>query len=448
MEGKLAKKPGCFICELPIANKKERRKLSNLYNKSVIWLHSGCMKTYNEMYFHGVLITELQNKKCDICDMPFDTKTFTVNKRKKIRHLMCIGNECIICRKPIAQYPHSIYIDYNPAGSQHLNSINSHTTGSRNFRGGGIGSKSKHKIHNKCVYIYRDTTISKAWIALDDFWPDICNKVTFSYFPKEFKLMAVTFMMIISKLRLKTTINTDTLFIILNYCIRPAYYKYHNGFDLGLQCRMCDRPTPITRLDVNLCSNVKCKYIEYRCQCGIDVPYHADPKISCTKYRCYSVKCICGGDIRYSEDVQPELCTAENCNIMYHVACTCGKKMYKVPTSKTPNNTNPPTNPPTNNTINNNNNRTTTITTQLLTNNSWTTSVTTVPIVDGVCSIMRCGSRIFERNCKCGAPLYKNDPLIRSTLCVVDNCKLYSRYKCDISQLQGTQVRSRSGYKK
>jgi hypothetical protein len=231
----------CVICKQSTLDKGKCCRVAKLWNRSRIYVHYDCRKEYNQVYFRGIPMSELRNMTCEACGTPFDRKTFKINNYRRITHNSCLAVKCGSCEKMIAKDPYCEYY--------------------------GTYSCSKpkktfdtHIIHNRCIYKFKDTPISKSLLSLDDFWPDICNKLTFRYFPREFKLMATEFMLVLLRLRLRYTLNTDTLFMILNYCNIPAYYNYHNGFDVGELCQSCKEPLSITRLDLNICSPGKCKF--------------------------------------------------------------------------------------------------------------------------------------------------------------------------------------------
>lgn len=273
----------CCICGLSMFDRGKCVKMSKLYDRSTIYVHYDCRKKYNENYFHGISMVELQDKKCEACGILFDPKTFTVNKHKKILHRTCIGAKCYICRKPVGQNPYCIYFDTNVYNSSKIRMGSNYRNDIRMRR------QAKYIIHNKCIYNRRDVLVSESKLPIvpDDFWPNVCNKVTFDYFPKEFKSMTITFILVIYRLRSKTTINMDVLFKILNYCIAPAYFKHHNGFYVGIGCNKCNGPMAVTRFDVNICIKENCKYIKCKCRrCGDVMIYGASPDISCNPVHC------------------------------------------------------------------------------------------------------------------------------------------------------------------
>lgn len=287
------------------------------------------------------LLTQLT--PCKDCQEPFLLEEFLVMKPDyKMIHLECKSAKCTYCQKIIGTAD-SLFV-----GSYicHLDCANIFSSSySNSDKMESYTGNDKQSSKNKGLTCYGKVKYkARSVIDVDAFWPDICTKASFIKYPREFRQMAMAFMLIIRRLKIFMAINNDILFKILNMAVQPACFPVQNGFDLTRVtayhrklklirnvCSLCLGPTNVTRFDRGC--GAKCKYFQFRCErCTTGVVHGADPRVTCTEYRCINWKCsACGGKIRHAKNAYSGGCEFDDCDLFYRVDCwSCKGRVLKM----------------------------------------------------------------------------------------------------------------------
>lgn len=310
----------------------------------IIFIHNNCKKKYFNSFFCGVEMKG--DEKCSICESPLkgSENKFTAKLNRKLleehkipgyklTHIGCNPEICPYCQ--------------NPIGMQNCVDIG------------------EYVIHSSCnnflvkwfpqhVDPYDLNSRSKkiVWqVDVKVFWPQVCNRQTFSMFPREFRVMAREFIMVMRRLYKRTTVPMDIILKILTAAIQPIEYQYQNGMDMTKVhtttrlkehslCLLCGQKIGLCHLDHDYCATYACRTYLGRCPKSHLIKYNSNPYTWCTGYRCMTEKCtLCDGPIRpykieydngagHNPPSEPIMCDKNSCSL-YIRRCECGRWIYR-----------------------------------------------------------------------------------------------------------------------